>query len=53
MRTAAQMISYEVTMGLTIVGGLMVFGSLKLTEIGAAQENFLNWGFFLQPLGLM
>ena len=51
MRTASQMISYEVTMGLTIVGVLMVFGTMKLTEIGTAQEDFLNWGFFLQPLG--
>jgi len=46
MRTASQMISYEVTMGLTIVGVLMVYGTMKLTEIGAAQEDFLNWGFF-------
>ena len=51
MRTASQMISYEVTMGLTIVGVLMVYGTMKLTEIGAAQEDFLNWGFFLQPVG--
>ncbi|NIQ02024.1 MAG: NADH-quinone oxidoreductase subunit H, partial [Nitrospinaceae bacterium] len=51
MRTASQMISYEVTMGLTIIGVLMVYGSMKLTEIGAAQESFLHWGIFLQPLG--
>ena len=51
MRTASQMISYEVTMGLTIIGVLMVFGTMKLTEIGAIQEDFLRWGIFLQPLG--
>ena len=51
MRTASQMISYEVTMGLTIIGVLMVYGSMKLTEIGAIQENFWMWGIFLQPLG--
>ncbi|MBI5428769.1 MAG: NADH-quinone oxidoreductase subunit NuoH [Nitrospinae bacterium] len=51
MRTSSQMISYEVTMGLTIIGVLMVYGTLKLTEIGAAQENFFHWGIFLQPLG--
>ncbi|MEC7641234.1 MAG: NADH-quinone oxidoreductase subunit NuoH [Nitrospinota bacterium] len=51
MRTTAQMISYEVTMGLTIIGVLMVFGTMKLTDIGAAQEEFLHWGFFYQPLG--
>lgn len=51
MRTSAQMISYEVTLGLTIIGVLMAYGTMKLTEIGAAQENFFHWGFFLQPLG--
>lgn len=51
MRTASQMISYEVTMGLTVIGVLMVYSSMKLTEIGAAQEDFFRWGIFLQPLG--
>ncbi len=51
MRTASQMISYEVTMGLTIIGVLMVYGSMRLTEIGAIQENFFRWGIFLQPVG--
>ncbi|MFQ5672587.1 MAG: NADH-quinone oxidoreductase subunit NuoH [Nitrospinales bacterium] len=51
MRTTAQMVSYEVTMGLTIIGVLMVFGTMKLTEIGAAQEEFFHWGIFFQPLG--
>lgn len=51
LRTGAQMISYEVCLGLTVVGVFMVFESLRLTDIGAAQENFLHWGIFLQPLG--
>jgi NADH-quinone oxidoreductase subunit H len=53
MRTASQMISYEVTMGLTIIGVLMVYSSMQLTQIGAAQENFWRWGIFLQPLGFL
>ena len=53
MRTASQMISYEVTMGLTIIGVLMVYESMKLTEIGAIQENFWMWGIFLQPVGFI
>lgn len=53
MRTASQMVSYEVTMGLTIIGVLMVYGTMQLTEIGAAQENFWHWGVFLQPLGFI
>jgi len=53
MRTASQMISYEVTLGLTIIGVLMVYSSMQLTQIGAAQENFWRWGIFLQPLGFL
>jgi NADH-quinone oxidoreductase subunit H len=53
LRASAQMLSYEVAMGLTIVGVIMVFGSLRLTEIGSMQENFFRWGIFLQPLGFI
>ncbi len=51
LRAGAQMISYEVAMGFTLVGVFMVYGSIQLTEIGAAQESFFRWGIFLQPLG--
>lgn len=53
LRAAAQMLSYEVAMGLTIIGVVMVFGTLKLTEIGAMQEDFFRWGIFLQPIGFI
>jgi NADH-quinone oxidoreductase subunit H len=53
LRATAQMLSYEVAMGLTIIGIIMVFGSLKLTEIGAMQEDFFKWGIFMQPLGFI
>ncbi|MDP2712640.1 MAG: NADH-quinone oxidoreductase subunit NuoH [Solirubrobacteraceae bacterium] len=39
MRAAAQLISYEVAMGLSLVGVLMMAGTLSLTEIVAAQEG--------------
>jgi NADH-quinone oxidoreductase subunit H len=53
LRASAQMLSYEVAMGLTIVGVVIVYGSLKLTEIGAMQADFFRWGIFLQPLGFI
>jgi NADH-quinone oxidoreductase subunit H len=53
LRASAQMLSYEVAMGLTIIGIIMVFGSLKLTDIGAMQADFFRWGIFLQPLGFL
>jgi len=53
LRASAQMLSYEVAMGLTLIGVFMVYGSLRLTEIGAIQENFFRWGIFMQPLGFV
>jgi len=41
LRSSAQMISYELTLGLSIVGMIMVFQSLKLTDIVAGQGETL------------
>jgi len=56
LRGAAQLISYEVALGLSLVGLIMVFPSLRLSEIvrfqGGLVFGFLpKWGIFLQPLG--
>jgi NADH-quinone oxidoreductase subunit H len=48
MRAAAQMISYEVTMGLSLVGIFMVFQSLKLQDMALAQDNTLRAFGFLE-----
>ena len=53
LRASAQMLSYEVVMGLNIIGVIMVYGTLRLSEIGAMQVNFFNWGIFLQPVGFV
>lgn len=53
LRATAQMLSYEVAMGLSIIGVIMVYGSVSLSDIGAAQDNFLRWGIFMQPLGFL
>jgi len=53
MRASAQMISYEVTMGLSIVGLFMCFGTLKLTEMAAYQDQtFRIFGFLEHAFGL-
>lgn len=58
LRASSQMISYEITMGATLVGILMIFGSLDLSELNRAQGGLLwgwlpKWGIFLQPLGFL
>ncbi len=53
MRASAQMISYEVTMGLSIVGLFMCFGTLRLTEIALAQDATFRVFGFLEHFGLM
>lgn len=57
LRAAAQMISYEVTLGLTLIGVIMVYGSLELDEIARAQGELLwgipKWGILLQPAGFI
>jgi NADH-quinone oxidoreductase subunit H len=50
LRSAAQMVSYEVFMGLSLMGVVMLSGSFSLTQIVAAQEDL--WFAVTQPLGL-
>jgi NADH-quinone oxidoreductase subunit H len=53
LRGSAQMISYEVTMGLSIVGLFMCFNSLKLQEIAQAQDATFRVFGFLPALGFV
>lgn len=51
MRAASQMVSYEVTLGLTVIGALMIYGTVRIDEMVLWQANHA-WGLFVQPLGL-
>ena len=52
LRAASQMVSYEVTMGLALIGALMIYGSLRLDEMVAWQHAHA-WGIFVQPFAFV
>ena len=49
LRGASQMISYEVFMGLSLMGVVMLSGSFRLTDIVLAQQEY--WFILTQPVG--
>jgi NADH-quinone oxidoreductase subunit H len=52
-RASAQMISYELALGLSVVGILMLSGSLSLVQIVEDQDVIWKWNCFRQPLGFL
>jgi NADH-quinone oxidoreductase subunit H len=63
LRSSAQMISYELSLGLAVVGVLMLSGTLSLRGIVEAQSGFWtlrgintylpHWNVFVQPIGFL
>jgi NADH-quinone oxidoreductase subunit H len=65
VRASSQMISYEVALGLSLVGMMIAFSTVQLTVMTDAQAGYLwrtatgfdfglpGWGIFLQPLGFV
>jgi NADH-quinone oxidoreductase subunit H len=53
VRSTAQMISYEVSMGLSLIGVLMLAGSFSLVDIVASQDKIYNWFIIRQPLAFL
>jgi len=58
MRSAAQMISYELSLTLSVVGVLLIANTLSLRELVVSQEStwfgFIpKWNIFLQPVAFM
>lgn len=50
LRSSAQMISYELTMGLTIAVPVIIVGSMSVGDIINAQKNVWEWFVFQNPL---
>lgn len=68
LRASAQMISYELALGLSLVGILLVYGTFNFYEIIAQQQGPMaftlfgremviswlpNWGIFYNPVGMI
>ncbi len=52
LRSSAQMISYELSMGISVVGVLMVSESLRIYDIINHQQGWM-WNAFIQPIGFI
>ena len=52
IRASAQMISYELSMGLALIAVIMMSGTLSLREMVEQQHGF-NWNIWYQPLGFL
>jgi NADH-quinone oxidoreductase subunit H len=57
VRASAQMISYEVTLGMTLVGLMIVYQTLRLDTMAVEEGKLLwgwlpQWGVFYQPLAI-
>ncbi len=58
MRAAAQMISYEICIGMTIIGAILAFGTLSMQQLVLQQGELVfgwlpRWGVVIQPLGFL
>ena len=53
LRSSAQMVSYEVSMGLALIGGLMFARTLSLAGVIAAQASDSIWFIVYQPTGFL
>ncbi len=60
LRATSQMMSYEVTMGMAVLGSFLVYGTLEPGAIADLQTHFISfghyassWGIFTQPIGFI
>ncbi len=51
IRSSAQMISYELSMGMSVIGVFMLVGSLNMTRVVGYQHDC--WLVFKQPVGFL
>jgi NADH-quinone oxidoreductase subunit H len=53
IRASAQMVSYEIPLGMSLIPIVLVYGSLDLNQIALAQTSIWNWGVVLSPISFV
>lgn len=53
LRSSAQMISYEIGLGMSFIGVIMLAGTLNMVELVEQQSSILDWYIFKQPVGFV
>ncbi len=53
LRASAQMISYEIPLGMSLIPIVLIYGSLDLNKIVEAQNHVWLWGVFLSPISFV
>ncbi|MBV9958919.1 MAG: NADH-quinone oxidoreductase subunit NuoH [Acidobacteria bacterium] len=55
LRSAAQLISYELSLGLALIGVILISGTLDLSSIVEQQSGWygMRWNIFFQPIGFI
>ena len=55
LRSSAQMISYELSLGMSLVGVILIAGTLDIYSIVEQQSGWagLRWNIFFQPVGFI
>ncbi len=53
LRSSAQMISYEIGLGMSLIGVIMLAGTLNLVDIVEQQSSILDWYIVKQPVGFV
>ena len=54
LRASSQMMSYEVTMGMAVLGSFLVYGTLEPgAMVWKQQDSIFHWGIITQPLGFL
>jgi NADH-quinone oxidoreductase subunit H len=53
IRSSAQMISYEISYGLSIIGVILIANTLSMRELVEKQATIADWFIWKQPLGFL